>query len=51
MVMRKHQRYFPVYDNESHLMPIFITVANGSIDPQTVVAGAHPQHPSLLIAL
>ncbi len=28
-VMRKHQRYFPVYDDEGKLMPMFIAVRNG----------------------
>ena len=49
MVMRKHQRYFPVYDNKSNLMPVFITVANGSIDEQTVVEGAQQCFSCLLI--
>ena len=43
MVMRKHQRYFPVYERNSpdeRLLPHFITVANGPIDPATVIAGA-----------
>ena len=36
MVMRKHQRYFPVYDASSALLPAFVTVANGPIDETTV---------------
>ena len=40
MVMRKHQRYLPVYNKDDQLMPLFITVANGKIHPQTVVAGS-----------
>jgi glycyl-tRNA synthetase len=28
-VMRKHQRYFPVYDENKQLMPYFIAVRNG----------------------
>jgi glycyl-tRNA synthetase len=28
-VMRKHQRYFPVYDDEEALLPYFIAVRNG----------------------
>ena len=28
-VMRKHQRYFPVYNKEGELMPYFIAVRNG----------------------
>lgn len=40
MVMRKHQRYFPVYtQSEAELLPYFITVANGPIHPATVIAG------------
>lgn len=36
MVMRKHQRYFPVYDSAGELLPLFVTVANGAIDVSTV---------------
>lgn len=53
MVMRKHQRYFPIFastpttDNGSSssaaapptLLPFFITVANGEIDSGLVAAG------------
>lgn len=40
MVMRKHQRYFPLYKPASqHLLPHFITVANGPIDVPTVKVG------------
>lgn len=40
MVMRKHQRYFPLFDSASGaLLPYFITVANGPIDPAAVAAG------------
>ncbi len=40
MVMRKHQRYFPVYTQSGQeLLPHFITVANGPIHPATVIAG------------
>jgi glycyl-tRNA synthetase len=40
MVMRKHQRYFPVTDPDTgDLMPFFVTVANGPIDPAAVAAG------------
>ena len=42
MVMRKHQRYFPVYASEGSLMPVFVTVANGAIDPQLVTSGERP---------
>ena len=46
-VMRKHQRYFPVEEEEAGgdgsgktLLPAFVLVANGSsVDPETVVAG------------
>ncbi|PRW56476.1 Glycine-tRNA ligase chloroplastic mitochondrial [Chlorella sorokiniana] len=40
MVMRKHQRYFPVYKHQSdELLPFFVTVANGAVDLPTVQAG------------
>ena len=40
MVMRKHQRYFPVEHPETgELLPHFITVANGAVDPDAVRAG------------
>ena len=40
MVMRKHQRYFPIYEASGEaLLPHFITVANGQIDVPTVRAG------------
>eukprot|EP00192_Tetraselmis_astigmatica_P002230 CAMPEP_0117679166 /NCGR_PEP_ID=MMETSP0804-20121206/17675_1 /TAXON_ID=1074897 /ORGANISM="Tetraselmis astigmatica, Strain CCMP880" /LENGTH=1066 /DNA_ID=CAMNT_0005488581 /DNA_START=94 /DNA_END=3295 /DNA_ORIENTATION=- len=51
MVMRKHQRYFPVVvpgataaggeqpAEAAELMPHFITVANGPVDPAVVAAG------------
>ncbi|GAB4813228.1 hypothetical protein N2152v2_000274 [Parachlorella kessleri] len=40
MVMRKHQRYFPVYRPQSdQLLPYFVTVANGEVDVPTVQAG------------
>lgn len=44
MVMRKHQRYFPIYDASSGgttLLPRFLTAANGPVDPAQVAAGAH----------
>lgn len=48
MVMRKHQRYFPVYEASGEaLLPHFITVANGQIDVPTVRAGMPPA-PSLI---
>jgi len=39
MVMKKHQRYFPVEDAAGALLPHFITVANGAVDVPTVRAG------------
>lgn len=37
MVMRKHQRYFPVYKHQSdELLPYFVTVANGAVDVDAV---------------
>ncbi|KAG0569002.1 hypothetical protein KC19_6G058400 [Ceratodon purpureus] len=39
-VMRKHQRYFPVVDQQNgQLLPAFITVANGQIDEAVVRKG------------
>jgi glycyl-tRNA synthetase len=38
-VMRKHQRYLPVRDIEGQLLPHFVVIANGVIDPATVRAG------------
>jgi glycyl-tRNA synthetase len=42
-VMRKHQRYFPVYaaaaGDASALLPKFVTVANGPVDVPAVAAG------------
>ena len=38
--MREHQRYFPVYDAQGHLLPRFITVRNGDArNLATVAAG------------
>ncbi len=38
--MKKHQKYFHVEDNDSKLLPYFITVANiESTDPQQIIAG------------
>ena len=37
--MTKHQRYFPVSDAAGHLLPCFVTVANGPISPALVTAG------------
>ena len=57
MVMRKHQRYFPLYKPASQeLLPHFITVANGPIDVPTVKVGQPYTLPfkavhSLLLAL
>ncbi len=40
MVMRKHQRYFPVLQPDGGaLLPAFVTVANGPIDVAAVAAG------------
>lgn len=40
MVMRKHQRYFPVEDPATgKLLPYFVTVANGAVDPAVVRRG------------
>lgn len=40
MVMRKHQRYFPVVDPATGaLLPHFVTVANGPVDCDAVAAG------------
>lgn len=42
MVMRKHQRYFPVVSHDSgDLLPSFVTVANGPVDVPLVRAGEH----------
>lgn len=38
-VMRKHQRYLPVCDSEGQLLPHFVVIANGAINPTTVQAG------------
>jgi glycyl-tRNA synthetase len=38
-VMRKHQRYLPVRDSSGKLLPHFIAVANGRVDPDVVRAG------------
>jgi len=37
-VMKKHQRYFPVYDKKRNLMPYFITVRNGNDAHLDIVA-------------
>jgi glycyl-tRNA synthetase len=39
MVMRKHQRYFPVFSPAGQLLPSFVTVANGPVDSVAVAAG------------
>ncbi len=42
MVMRKHQRYFPIYASDAPdapLLPYFITVANGPVNEEAVVQG------------
>jgi glycyl-tRNA synthetase len=38
-VMRKHQRYLSVRSPDGALLPYFVAVANGSVDPDTVRAG------------
>ncbi|MFC4071256.1 glycine--tRNA ligase [Actinoplanes subglobosus] len=38
-VMRKHQRYLPVRDEDGALLPMFVTVANGPVDVELVRAG------------
>ncbi|WP_280267581.1 glycine--tRNA ligase [Nocardia wallacei] len=38
-VMRKHQRYLPVRDTDSQLLPLFITLANGACDADAVRDG------------
>ncbi|MFX0578853.1 glycine--tRNA ligase [Nocardia nepalensis] len=38
-VMRKHQRYLPVRDHSGALLPMFVTLANGTCDPQVVRDG------------
>ncbi|MGH3318909.1 MAG: glycine--tRNA ligase [Streptosporangiaceae bacterium] len=38
-VMRKHQRYLPVRDDEDRLLPSFIAVANGDCDQDAVRVG------------
>ena len=38
-VMRKHQRYFPVRDENGTLLPMFVAVANGVVDVEQVRSG------------
>lgn len=38
-VMRKHQRYLPVRDDDGALLPMFVTVANGPVDVDLVRRG------------
>ncbi|PRY25659.1 glycine--tRNA ligase [Pseudosporangium ferrugineum] len=38
-VMRKHQRYLPVRDDDGNLLPLFVAVANGPVDVELVRAG------------
>jgi glycyl-tRNA synthetase beta chain len=39
-VMKDHQKYFPVYDGDGHLLPAFVTVSNiASADPEIVRHG------------
>ena len=42
-VMRKHQRYFPVYDNDGNLLPYFIAVRNGDEAHLDVVTHGNEQ--------
>ncbi len=37
-VMVKHQRYFPVRDDDGKLMPYFITISNGDPDKSEIIA-------------
>ena len=37
--MREHQRYFPVWDEQEKLLPLFIACANGPIDREVVRQG------------
>ena len=40
VVMKKHQRYFPIEDPSGEkLLPHFITVANGKLDNKAVQIG------------
>ena len=39
-VMRKHQRYFPVYSEDGALLPRFVSIANGPVDVDLVAAGS-----------
>ncbi|WTJ46228.1 glycine--tRNA ligase [Streptomyces atratus] len=38
-VMRKHQRYLPVVDEQGEMLPYFVAVANGSCDHDVVRRG------------
>jgi glycyl-tRNA synthetase len=38
-VMRKHQRYLPVFDVDGKLLSMFVAIANGICDPATTRAG------------
>ncbi|XP_039064036.1 LOW QUALITY PROTEIN: glycine--tRNA ligase, chloroplastic/mitochondrial 2-like [Hibiscus syriacus] len=39
MVMQKHQKYFPITDDNGKLLPYFIAVANGAINEMVVIKG------------
>ncbi|KAK8615069.1 hypothetical protein V6N13_068855 [Hibiscus sabdariffa] len=39
MVMKKHQKYFPITDDNGKLLPYFIAVANGAINEMVVRKG------------
>jgi len=42
-VMKKHQRYFPVYDREGRLLPYFIAVRNGDTRGLDIVTDGNEQ--------
>ncbi len=42
-VMKKHQRYFPVFDAEGKLMPFFITIRNGDDQHSATVVDGNLQ--------
>lgn len=35
--MREHQRYFPVFSPSGKLLPYFVTIRNGGVDPNGIV--------------
>ncbi|MEM7119405.1 MAG: glycine--tRNA ligase subunit beta [Chloroflexota bacterium] len=42
-VMRKHQRYFPIYDGDGNLLPYFIAVRNGDGQHLDIVTDGNEQ--------